>query len=142
MFSKEEAKQIRQDFWTFFGKRYQRKWTLYQTKLKDVVLKFSMEDQRAIVSIDIQHDDDLFRHYYFEKFESFKSVMEEEISKNLIFDKEYKLSSGKLISRIYIYKESVKITRKTDWPAVYEFFHTYMDKMESFFWEYKDFIED
>lgn len=142
MFSKEEAKQVRQDFWTFFGKRYQRKWTLYQTKLKDVVLKFSMEDQRAIVSIDIQHDDQLFRHYYFEKFESFKSVMEEEISQDLIFDKEYKLSSGKLISRIYIFKESVKITRKTDWPAVYEFFHTYMDKMESFFWEYKDFIED
>ena len=142
MFSKEEAKQVRQDFWTFFGKRYQRKWTLYNTKIKDVVLKFSMEDKRAIVSIDIEHYDELFRHYYFEKFESFKSIMNEEISADLIFDKEYKLESGKIISRIYVYKEPFKITRKTDWPEVYEFFHNHMDKMETFFWEYRDFIED
>jgi len=142
MFSKEEAKQVRQDFWTFFGKRYDRKWTLYNTKIKDVVLKFSMEDSRAIVSVDIEHDDELFRHYYFEKFESFKSIMCEEINEDLIFDKAYELKSGKIISRIYIFMDGVKITRKTDWPDVYEFFHENMDKLESFFWEYKDFIED
>ena len=142
MFSKEEAKQVRQDFWTFFGKRYDRKWTLYNTKIKDVVLKFSMEDSRAIISVDIEHDDELFRHYYFEKFESFKSIMCEEINEDLIFDKAYELKSGKIISRIYIFMDGVKITRKTDWPDVYEFFHENMDKLESFFWEYKDFIED
>lgn len=37
--------------------------------------------------------------------------------------------------------EGVKIQKKTQWPEVYEFFYTYMDKLELFFWEYKDFIE-
>ncbi|PRP66296.1 hypothetical protein BST86_03920 [Nonlabens agnitus] len=142
MFSKEEAKQVRQDFWTFFGKRFQRKWTLYNTKIKDVVLKFSMEDHCAMVSIDIEHDDEIFRHYYFEKFESFKSVMREEVSDDLIFERDYLLESGKVISRIFVFMENVKITRKTDWPDVYEFFYENMDKLEAFFWEYKDFIED
>lgn len=142
MFSKEEAKQVRQDFWTFFGKRYHRKWTLYNTGIKDVVLKFSMENNHALVSVDIEHDEELFRSYYFEKFEGFSRIMKDEISKDLIFDKNYILESGKIISRVYIEKEGVKITRKTDWPVVYEFFHEYMDKLESFFWEYKDFIED
>ena len=142
MFSKEEAKQVRQDFWTFFGKRYHRKWTLYDTKLKDINLKFSMENNQAIVSLDIEHDDDIFRHYYFEKFESFKSVMKDEISPDLVFEREHILESGKVISRIYVLMDNVKITRKTDWQAVYEFFHENMDKLETFFWEYKDFIED
>ena len=142
MFSKEEAKQIRQDFWTFFGKRYHRKWTLYNTGIKDLVLKFSMEGNRAMVSIDIEHEDELFRQYYFDKFVSFKSIMKEEISPNLVFDEEFMLASHKIISRIYTYMEPVKITRKTDWPAVYDFFYEYMDKMEAFFWEYKDFIAD
>ncbi len=142
MYSKEEAKQVRQDFWTFFGKRYDRKWTLYNTKIKDIVLKFSMEDPRAIVSIDIEHADEIFRQYYFEKFISLQTIMRQEVSEDLIFEQNYTLESGKVISRIYIYREPYKITRKTDWPAVYESFYEYMDKMESFFWEYRDFIED
>ncbi|SCY00763.1 protein of unknown function [Nonlabens sp. Hel1_33_55] len=142
MFSIEEAKQVRQDFWTFFGKRYHRKWTLYDTKLKDVNLKFSMENNQAIISLDIEHDDIIFRHYYFEKFESFKSVMEDEVSADLIFERDHILESGKVISRIYVSMDNVKITRKTDWPTVYEFFYENMDKLETFFWEYKDFIED
>lgn len=142
MFSKEEAKQVRQDFWTFFGKRYRRKWTLYNTKVKSLVLKFSMEQNRAIVSIDLEHEEDFYRHYYFEKLESLKSILEQQVAAPLIWDRDYQLESGKVISRVYVIKESVKITRKTDWPQVYEFFYKSMDQLESFYWEYKDFIED
>jgi len=142
MYSREEGKQIRQDFWTFFGKRYHRKWTLYDTKLKDINLKFSIEEPRALVSLDLEHHDAIFREYYFDKLCSLKSVMREEVSAGLVFDKNYILESGKEISRVYIFIEPVKITRKTDWPTIYEFFHANMDRLEHFFWEYKDFIED
>jgi hypothetical protein len=142
MFSKEESKQLRQDFWTFFGKRYHRKWTLYDTKIKDVNLKFSMEKPRALVSIDIEHEDEILRHYYFDKLLSLKTLMQEEISADLVFDKNYILESGKEICRVYVYKEPAKITKKTDWPDIYEFFHENMDKLETFFWEYSDFIEE
>ncbi|WP_041496511.1 DUF4268 domain-containing protein [Nonlabens marinus] len=142
MYSKEEAKQIRQDFWTFFGKRYHRKWTLYDTKIKDINLKFSMEDPRAMVSIDVEHDDDVFREYYFDKLKSLKSILIEEVSEDLVFDPHYLLESGKEISRIYIYLEPVKLMRKTDWPKIYEFFYKYMDRLETFFWEYQDYIKE
>ena len=142
MFSKEESKQIRQDFWTLFGKRFQRKWMLYNTGIKDVDFKFSFEDRRAIVSIDFVQDDDFYKEYFFEKFESFKSILRDEVSKDLIFDDHYLLPSGKEIARIYVYKEGVKITKKTDWPLVYEFFHEYMNKFESFYAEYREFIQE
>jgi hypothetical protein len=140
MYLKEEAKQVRQQFWTMFGKRYHRKWTLYDTKVKDVILKFSFEDTRAIVSLDLTHDDDFFRTYYWEKLESLKTLMCTDVHKELIFDKEYALESGKTISRVYLYMDKVKIQKHTDWPLIHEFFYEHMDKLERFFWEYKDVI--
>ena len=142
MYSKEEAKQLREHFWTMFGKRYHRKWTLYDTKLKDVILKFSFEDNRAMVSLDLTHDDDFFRDYYWEKLESLQGIMRDEVHQDFIFDKNFVLESGKVISRVYIFMDGVKIQKQTDWPVVYEFFHEHMDKLEQFFWEYKDVIED
>lgn len=142
MFSKEEAKQIRQDFWTMFGKRYDHKWMLYNTGIKDLNFKFSFEDRRAIVSIDLVHDDTFYQEYYFDKLMSFQSIMQSEISKDLIFDSHYKLSSGKQIARIYVYLEGVKITKKTDWPKVYEFFYDYMNRFESFYNQYREYIEE
>ncbi|MGB5417276.1 MAG: DUF4268 domain-containing protein, partial [Algibacter sp.] len=40
MFSKEESKRIKQEFWTSFGKSFPRKWVLYDTKLKGLSFKF------------------------------------------------------------------------------------------------------
>ncbi|MGB5981951.1 MAG: DUF4268 domain-containing protein [Nonlabens sp.] len=142
MFSREEAKQVRQDFWTMFGKRYDRKWILYNTGIKDFNFKFSFEDRRAMVSIDLVHEDSFYQEYYFEKLESFKSLMQNEISQDLIFDPNYVLPSGKEIARIYLDLEGVKITKKTDWPQVYEFFFTYMDRFEKFYQEYREFIQE
>ncbi|MFT4838522.1 MAG: hypothetical protein ACJAWA_001768 [Nonlabens sp.] len=142
MYSKEEAKNVRQQFWTMFGKRYDRKWLLYDTKLKDINLKFSFEDRRALVSIDINHDDAIFRAYYYEKLISLENIMKEEVSDELVFEENYILESGKTISRVFVMYEGVKIQKQTDWPEVYQFFYTYMDRLESFFREYKDFIDN
>jgi hypothetical protein len=141
MYSKEQAKNIRQQFWTMSGKRYDRKWLLYDTKLKDVILKFSFEDRRALVSIEITPDDAIFRAYYYEKLISLKNIMKEEVSDELIFEENYILESGKTISRVFVMYEGVKIQKQTDWPEVYDFFYTYMDRLELFFREYKDVIE-
>ncbi len=142
MFSKEEAKQIRQDFWIMFGKRYQHKWMHYNTGIKDVNFKFSFEKGRAMVSLDIEHADEIFRAYYYEKILSFKSIMFDEVSEDLIFDEKYLLESGKEISRIYVLMDGVKIMRKTDWPKVYEFFYENMTAFERFYLEYRDFIKE
>ncbi len=101
-----------------------------------------MEDPRAIVSLDIEHDEEVFRQYYFDKLMSLKSILLEEVSGDLVFDPNYLLESGKEISRIYLYLEPVKLMRKTDWPKIYEFFYKNMDRLETFFWEYKDYIKE
>lgn len=140
MFSREESKKIRQDFWIFFGKRHPRKWLLYNTGIKDVALKFSFNSKQASVSIDVASSDAVLKAYYFERLVSLKTLMLEEVSPDLIFDAHYRLELGKEIGRIYISKDGVSIHNKESWPEVFEFFNTYMDKLERFYLEYKDFI--
>jgi len=141
MFSKEESKRIREEFWIFFGKRYPRKWLLYNTKIKDVVLKFSFDNKKALVSLDSCAADPLIRAYYFEKFESLKILLKEEVSQDLIFQEAYTLESGKIISRVYVQKNNVSIHNKHSWPEVFDFFNTHMHTLETFFLEYLDIIK-
>ncbi|WP_299765843.1 DUF4268 domain-containing protein [uncultured Dokdonia sp.] len=140
MFSKEQSKEIRQQFWIFFDKRYPRKWLLYNTGIKDVSLKFDFDTKKAIVGIDSTSNDEIYRTYYFDKLLSLKNILKEEVSPNLIFDEHYMLSSGKFITRCYLQLDGVSIHNKNTWPEVFDFFNTYMDKLERFYIEYKDYI--
>lgn len=141
MFSREEAKQIRQQFWIFFGKRYPRKWLRYNTGIKDVALKFDFDTDQASVAIECTSIDEIDRIYYFEKLESLQHILRDEVSKDVVFEKTHILDTRKEISRVFINKPHVNVHCKTDWPDVFDFFNEYMNKMEVFFLAYKDFIK-
>lgn len=141
MYSREESKKIRQAFWISFGKGYSRKWLLYNTRIKDVSLKFTFTRKFAEVSIDLDAVDEVMRMYYFEKLQSLQSILREEFLPRAVFAEEYELETGKIISRIYVRKEGVNIHQTEDWPAVQEWLAEKMDALEQFFLEYRDFIE-
>ncbi|WP_299219355.1 DUF4268 domain-containing protein [uncultured Aquimarina sp.] len=140
MFSKEESKKIRQEFWTTFGKAYPRKWLLYNTKIKDVTLKFTFTTKVAQVSIDVEPYDEIIRAYYYDKFLSLKNIIVEEYLDNIIFDQFYQLENGKIISRIYTELPDVSVHNKKTWEMTMEFLNEKMLTVETFFLEYKDFI--
>ena len=143
MFSKEESKKIRQEFWTNFGKKYPRKWLLYNTKIKDLSLKFTFDTKIAQVSIDIESPDDFMRSYYFDKLISLKNIIKTDYFPNIVFDENYSLDNGKIVSRIYVeLDDNVSIHNKNTWERTMDFLNKKMNLLESFFIEYKDFIED
>lgn len=141
MFSKQEAQQLKKEFWTAFGKAFPRKWLLYDTKIKDFSFKFYADNKKAEVSIDIEMKDELFRNAYYEKIWSLESILEDEIG---AFSKDefYVLENGKVISRIWVEKNGVSIFNKQTWPYIFEFFVEKMDAFERLFYEYEDFIKD
>lgn len=142
MFSKEESKKIRQEFWTSFGKEYPRKWILYNTKIREVQMKFTFTRKFAMVSMDVSDEDELIRQYYFEKLESLKKILTTEYLPAIVFDNEYELPEGKFISRIYVKLENVSIHNKKDWPMVKEFLARNMALLEDFFKDFNDFIRN
>lgn len=141
MFSKQEAQQLKKEFWTAFGKSFPRKWILYDTKIKDFSFKFHADHKKAEVSIDIEMKDEIFRNAYYEKIWSLESLLEEEVGE-VKKDEFYSLENGKIISRIWVRKENVSIYNKNTWREIFEFFVAKMDGFERFFWEYEDFIKD
>lgn len=142
MFSREESKKIRQEFWTGFGKEYPHKWLLYNTKIKELQLKFTFNRKFALVSLDIIDDDELIREYYFEKLESLKNILQTEYLPEIIFAKNYELPEGKVISRIYVELPDVSIHKEKDWPVVKEFLSINMILLEDFFKEFSDYIKN
>ena len=142
MFSKEESREIKELFWTSFGKSFPRKWTLYNTKLKGLSFKFYFDNKKAFVTLDLE-DDLENRINYWEKLVSLKSILLDEYLPEAIYDEEYILDNGKEISRIYVpLEQKVSIHNKNTWQEVMVFFNTHMGLFEDFFAEYKDIIED
>ena len=142
MFSKEESRLLKQEFWTSFGKSFPRKWLLYDTKLKGLSFKFHFDNKTASVALDLEDDLEL-RIDYWEKLQSLKSILLEDFLPEAIFNETYVLENGKEISRIYIpLNQKVSIHNKSTWRHAMEFFNEKMSPFEAFFEEYKDIIEN
>ena len=142
MFSKEEALQIKKDFWIAFAAEYPRKWLLYNTKIKDVTFKFYVDNKKAQVLLDIEPKDEEKRKIYYEKVESLKNILLEDYLEDAIFERNFYLENGKVISRIWVEKTGISINNKNTWNAVFGFFNEKMDAFERFFYENEDYIKD
>ena len=142
MYSKEEAQQIKKEFWTAFAEAYPRKWLLYDTKIKDVTFKFYIDNKKAQVLLDIEPKDEEKRKIYYEKIESLKTILHEEYLPEAILERNFYLDNGKVISRIWIEKLNVSLNNRNYWPDIFEFFSETMTKFELFFFEFEDYIKD
>ena len=114
---------------------------MYDTKIKDFSFKFSADNKKAEVSLDIEMKDELFRNAYYEKIWSLETILGEHIG-DFQKDEFYTLDNGKVISRIWAEKTGVSIFNKASWRDIFEFFIEKMDGFERFYLEYEDFIKD
>jgi len=142
MYSREESQRLKREFWVAFAEKYPRKWVLYDTKIKDFSFKFYVDNKKAQVLIDIEQRSDEKRIAYFEKLEALKNILEEEFIKDLVFEKNYTLESGKTISRIWIEKLGVGFSNRNNWDTIFDFFNENMHALEMFYLEYDEFIKD
>lgn len=142
MYSKEEALLIKKKFWIAFAEAFPRKWMLYDTKIKDVAFKFYVDNKKAQVLLEIEPKDEEKRKIYFEKIESLKTILIEEYLPEAIFERNFYLENGKIISRIWVELNHISLNNPATWETVFEFFNTQMTAFELFFYEYEDYIKD
>lgn len=142
MYSREESQKLKREFWIAFAEKYPRKWVLYDTKIKDFSFKFYIDNKKAQVLIDIEHRSDEKRMAYFEKLEALKNILEEEFIKDLVFEKNFTLESGKTISRIWVEKTGVGFSNRNNWETIFDFFFEKMNALEMFYLEYDEFIKN
>ena len=149
MYSKEEIKKIRIEFWEGFQKYSAPKrrkkgkpkeWVMQKTGIKAIDLKFHIDHKIASVGIDVVSKSLDHKIAYWNKLLGVKSLLDSKFGHQLIWDDMYTLESGKDIIRIAILKEDVSIKNKDCWNQVYEFFYMNMLKFENFLEEYKDIL--
>ena len=142
MYSREENQKLKREFWIAFAEKYPRKWVLYDTKIKDFSFKFFVDNKKVQVLIDIEHKSEDKRIAYFEKLESLKIIMQDEFIKDLVFEKEYHLETQKIVSRVWTEMDGVKVSNRSDWDRIFDFFFKKMDGFERFYLEYDEYIKD
>lgn len=143
MFSKEVAKELKKEFWIQFSKDYPKKWLLHNTKIKDVALKFIVDNKKVGVAFSIENKDDDKRKIYFEKLLSLKNIIIDEYFPEIFFEENvYLPESNRYISNMHVSLENVTLHNKNHWKEIFNFFNENMIKMENFFYEYENYIKD
>ncbi len=148
MYSKEEAARIRKDFWIEFDTftknniNPDKKWLTYNTGLKDLVLKFDINKERARVILAIENKNEDIRFDIFVKFKDFEMLYEEYLDNTWTWDEQYELDNGKQVCAIYKELENVNIYNRNTWEQIFTFFYTEMQNLESAFEETKLLLED
>ncbi|MCK5135123.1 MAG: DUF4268 domain-containing protein [Bacteroidales bacterium] len=150
MYSKEEAKALREEFWDRFktissGRRTRKKmpgnWLLTNTGIKALNLRFYVDREVAQVGIDLETKNMDKRLELFEKLESVKKIMEDVMQEPMIWDIEYIRENSKSVSRIYLQIQGVDIYNRNTWPTAHQFMYEKMMRLEKFYLEYRDFFK-
>lgn len=150
MYSKDELKLLKKDFWEGFGiycsnhpvlGKRKSKFMLYNTKMKGVELKFDANREGAFVILELNSPKEEDRLNRYEQFEKYKAVMEENFPEGLIWDFAYKLETGHEVCRIYSQKTGIDIHKRIHWMEFYTFMASEMLKLEKAFRYVKEAVE-
>ena len=141
MFSKAEATQLRQEFWTTFG-RYLRpqlsadgekvNWINYKTGVKYVYFRMEAENRLARISIEIAHYDLGIQELFYEQFLELKNILTQNLGEEWEWQLHHFDMEGKTISRVYTELKGASIFNREDWPALISFFKPRIIALDEF----------
>ena len=141
MYSKQEASQLKKEFWTAFGQYMQPilsaegekvNWINYKTGEKDVYFRMNADSKKASIAIELTHKDAGLRQLYFEQFKELKKILESETNEEWIWTENATDLYGKESSKIYTEIGKVNLFNKHDWPALISFFKPRIIALDAF----------
>ncbi len=141
MYSKDEASQIRQAFWTTFGQYIAPQlsadglkvnWVNYKTGIKHLFFKMDADKRSAVIEILIAHPDAGIQELFFEQFAELKLMLNGYLNEEWEWTLHDKDENGKTISRIYKQLSGVSIYNRNDWPQLISFFKPRIIALDEF----------
>ena len=151
MYSKQEASQLRQEFWTVFGQYMSPilsaegekvNWVNYKTAEKNIVFRMRADNKIASIGIEVTHNDKDIQQLYFEQLLQFKNLFSDTVNEQWNWQLHTFDEQGRIISRIYIEKSGVSIYQKKDWPELISFFKPRIIALDTFWSSVKYVFEN
>jgi len=150
LYTKDEASQLRQAFWTTFGQYISPQlsseglrvnWINYKTGLKYVYFKMQADKRTAIISIELGHPDAGIQELFFEQFAEFKNILNGYLNEEWEWELHHRDDEGKITSTISKQITGVSIFNKNDWPALITFVKPRIIALDVFWNDVKDGFE-
>jgi hypothetical protein len=140
MYSKQQASQPRQEFWTAFGKYMQPvlsaegekiNWVNYKTGVKHIFFRMQA-NKGALIAIELSYPNPGDRRAQFNKFLQLKTLFTTTMQEDWIWQQDTQDENGKITSRISTELAGVNIFNKADWPALISFFKPRIIALDAF----------
>jgi hypothetical protein len=148
MLSKEERKAFNEHYWLAIKKALNKtpdahgrfiQWLNYPTKIKEVYLRFKVDNAQAAISIDIQSKDDGVRSIIWEQFTELKWVMEKETGTAEWLPENFN-DAGLKISTIRWTLPNVSIYEASDQESIIDFFKEKITAFDRFYKEFGEIV--
>jgi len=150
MYSRQEASQLRQEFWTAFGLYMQPipsaegdkvNWINYKTGEKDIFFRMSAGTGRAFIALQLAHRDEGIRQIYYEQLLQFRPLLEGDAETIWEWTAASEDEEGRPFAGAWQAAEGVSIFRREDWPALISFFKPRLLELDRFWSEAKYVFE-
>jgi hypothetical protein len=141
LYSKEEASQLKQLFWTTFGQYIAPQlsaeglkvnWVNYKTGIKHLYFRMEADRRSASIAIEIAHPDAGLQELFFEQFKELKNILHSALQEDWEWQLHGTGNHGKIVSRIFKRIDGVSIFNKSDWPALISFFKPRIIALDTF----------
>lgn len=151
MYSKDELKNLKLEFWESFAAfcevqpylRGRKKiWILYDTKVKGVELKFDATREGAFVILEVNHRGEEARLEMFERLTWYKDTLETDFPEGLTWDICFVRDTGKQVARIYTSKSGIDFHRRQDWGEFFSFMASQMYLLERNFMSIAEYLRE
>jgi hypothetical protein len=141
MYSRREASQLKQEFWTIFGKYMtpvpsaegeKINWVNYKTGEKGIFFKMQTDSKSAFIAIELNHPDIAIQHLVYEQFLQMKNLLQTTLKEEWVWQHQVYDENKKIISRICKEMTGASVYKKEDWPKLIEFFKKRIMALDEF----------
>jgi hypothetical protein len=141
MYSRREASELKQEFWTKFGQYMlpvpsaegvKINWVNYKTGEKGIFFKMQANNKSALIAIELNHPDIDIQQLIYEQFLQMKTLLHTVLGEEWIWQQQVYNENAKIISRIYKELTETSIYKKEDWPKLIEFFKKRIMALDEF----------
>ena len=149
MYSKDEKKQLKIDFWNQFKLHMQKKrssngrrmnWLSYPSEVKDVYIRVDADNKGARLTFDIQGKDEGVRAILWEQLYELKIVMEQEMGTDGVWIENASTSVVSDFNRIIWERQDLNFYKPEDHPEIIAFLADRLVHFDAFYQEFKDIL--
>ncbi len=141
MYSKAEAAQRRQAFWTALGQYMApvpaadgepTNWINYRTGIKHVYFRLHADQRNARIAIELTHPDPAVREIFYEQLAELRPALEEAVGEVWTWDPATADAHGQLLARVSQELAGANLFEQADWPRLISFFKPRLIGLDAF----------